>query len=120
MVSVFTEYLNLHVKSLPSSLSLSLFPPSLSPQFSSSYAITMMFPFAPFMVKFLLPYLDETDVGKFSGASELPAALTGSYYSWLVCSVQQANLLYMQKFSVDFKHSTDAPSSPRLFLQVTT
>ena len=33
-------------------------------QFSSSYAITMMFPFAPFLVRFLLPQVDETDVGK--------------------------------------------------------
>ena len=33
-------------------------------QFSSSFAITMMFPFAPFLVKFLLPNVKETDVGK--------------------------------------------------------
>ena len=33
-------------------------------QFSSSFAITMMFPFAPFLVRFLLPQVKETDVGK--------------------------------------------------------
>ena len=32
-------------------------------QFSSSYSITMLFPFAPFLVKFLLPHVEETDVG---------------------------------------------------------
>ena len=36
----------------------------LTIQFSSSFAITMMFPFAPFLVSFLLPQIKETDVGK--------------------------------------------------------
>ena len=35
-------------------------------QFSSAFSITMMFPFLPFMVEFLLPWLleNETQVGE--------------------------------------------------------
>ena len=35
-------------------------------QFSSAFAVTMLFPYLPFMVEFLLPHLkdDQTSVGR--------------------------------------------------------
>lgn len=35
--------------------------------FGSAFAITMLFPFLPFMIKFLIPQLDEESVGKYAG-----------------------------------------------------
>ncbi len=34
-------------------------------QLTSSFSITMLFPFLPFLVEFLLPELDETAIGMF-------------------------------------------------------
>lgn len=36
---------------------------SLISQFASAYSVTLLFPFLPFMVEFLLPEVEEEDIG---------------------------------------------------------
>ena len=53
----------------------------ISKQFSNAYASTMLFPFIPFMVQFLLPQVDKASIGKIM---EFMSKFTIKYVKWLV------------------------------------
>ena len=59
-------------------------------QFSSAYSITMLFPFLPFMVEFLLPQIDPASIGQYHNWLTLVItlfALTGKYAGIIASSM---------------------------------
>ncbi|CAI7992238.1 Protein ZINC INDUCED FACILITATOR-LIKE 1 [Geodia barretti] len=63
---------------------LKIFIPAFLALFSSAYSITMLFPFLPFMVQFLLPQVEEENIGKYAGfiASSMFLGRFFGSYAW--------------------------------------